>query len=104
MKTIQQQATIDFHAVDNKSLIQMVPLMDYIVSAINVLREQAEWRDSAKTDERKYMREYSLKLEQLERAYAVLSEIGFCSETEPIDNFGYTKNLDYTKNLNYTKN
>lgn len=78
MKTIQQQTTVDFNAIDFKDALAMVPFMDALVHDINVInynkllgenRKEYKW-----VSRRLPMKDYEVK-----QIYEVLTNLGFVS-------------------------
>jgi len=78
MKTIQQQTTTNFNAIDFKDALSMVPFMDALVHDINVINYNNLLEDDRKdfkwVSKRLPMKDYEVK-----QIYTVLTNLGFVS-------------------------
>lgn len=78
MKTIQQQTTTNFNAIDFKDALSMVPFMDALVHDINVINYNSLLGDDRKdfkwVSKRLPMKDYEVK-----QIYTVLTNLGFVS-------------------------
>ena len=78
MKTIKQQTTTDFNAIDFKDALAMVPFMDALVHDINVINYNNLLEDDRKdfkwVSKRLPMKDYEVK-----QIYTVLTNLGFVS-------------------------
>lgn len=85
MKTIQNQETIDFHAITIQDAIVLLPLMDKLLENIQHNTKVDIYNNLPKEEQAKYRKlweEESFRLSntQMCQIYALLKKLGFTSQ------------------------
>lgn len=81
MVSIKQSVDVEFHAVDVKDILIVMPIMDDLESRINDLKSSIKESEKKleENDKAYYCELYKNELKTLESQYTVLSSLGFLS-------------------------
>lgn len=85
MKTIQNQETIDFHAITIQDAIILLPLMDRLLNNIQHNTKVDIYKALPKEEQVKYRKlweegSFNLSTQQMCDIYALLKKLGFTSQ------------------------
>jgi hypothetical protein len=87
MKTIQNQETIDFHAITIQDAIILLPLMDRLLKNIQHNTKLDIYNNLPKEEQANYRKlweetSFNLSNQQMCAIYALLKKLGFASQVE----------------------
>lgn len=85
MKTIQNQETVDFHAITIQDAIVLLPLMDRLLDNIQHNAKVDIYNALPKEEQAKYRKlweegSFHLSNQQMRDIYALLKKLGFTSQ------------------------